>query len=160
MKQVIIIIVLIIYVAIIFTGCSTGIGYIKRGQKIYYFKHAGPMPMFGLNWQRHETEMKDVDIETFIYFKKSPYAIAKDKNHVYYQGKIADEYDAATFEVLSYTYAKDKNHVYEITSSPGLGSVVKDADPETFIAIGKDMGKDANHSFQRWWKIDELPNEK
>jgi hypothetical protein len=152
-------IILIITVMIIFKGCTTGDGYIKKGNKIYWVSHSGPMPRFGLDWKRHEMEVEDVDIETFIDFKIQAYA--KDKNNIYFTGKIIKNgCDVTTFEVISHSYAKDKNHVYEISSSPGSPEILEGADTETFIAIGKYRGKDATHLFERWEMVDKFIDKK
>jgi hypothetical protein len=152
-------IILIIICAIVFIGCAGNNKYIKKDNKIYWVYYAGPMPMFGLDWERHEMEVEDVDIETFIDFEIQAYA--KDKNHIYFIGKIMkNECDVTTFEILSHSYARDKNHVYHISSSPSSPSILEGADPETFIAIGKYRGKDANHLFERWRIVDEFIDKK
>jgi hypothetical protein len=50
----------------------------------------------------------------------------KDKNHVWFENKIMEHADPATFEFISPEYTKDKNHVYY------EGKLVEGADPGTF----------------------------
>lgn len=91
---------------------------------------------------------------------------AKDKNYAFSNGKIlkADDpakevdvtsfvelkpvnglYGVANFDGHSYVYAKDKNRVYFYN---GRGTIsVKGADPETFVFLEIDLGKDKNHTY-------------
>ena len=80
-----------------------------------------------------ERELKNVDLKTFENLDESVELnahFAKDKNHVYYQGKIIKEIDSKTFEVVKRNIPtkedprgdcvnyikifKDKNGVYQI----------------------------------------------
>ena len=108
------------------------LGYVLCNNKIYYTyepfgKYAsGPVSI----------EIKGVDTETFEDVK---FKYARDKNNVYFEGKIIPNADPETFETIglgSYkldeysstdvSYSKDKNSVYY------LYEIVDGADPETF----------------------------
>lgn len=85
--------------------------------------------------------LSDADIESFEIFGLH---YAKDKNHVYRDGKIVDYMDAQTFEYLDITYSKDKNYVYK------NGKEFNIADPETFELIPEiyAAAKDKNNFYQ------------
>ncbi len=53
----------------------------------------------------------EADKNSFQIFEKDPY-YAKDKNHVYLVGKIVENVDAVTFQVLEFNYMEDKNGIY------------------------------------------------
>ena len=64
---------------------------------------------------------------------------AKDKNSVFYQGKVIEGADPGSFQILSgygvvvadyNSYAKDKNHLYY------QGAIFSGVDPSTFTRIG------------------------
>jgi len=78
--------------------------------------------------------------------------IAKDANHVYLDGKVSPDVDAATYTYLSPAYQKDKNHVYLD------GAVLAGADPATFEAVEvvglSFIGKDANHIYNEGKPVD------
>lgn len=69
-----------------------------------------------------------VDIASFENAGGSePYEYTRDKNHIYYEGKVLPDADLATFQIIKWGYAKDKNNVYF------LETIVEGANPETFI---------------------------
>jgi len=56
---------------------------------------------------------KSKDLETFEIIGEVYSNYAKDKNQVYYYGRIIENADPETFEVISSTSAKDKNNAYD-----------------------------------------------
>lgn len=69
-----------------------------------------------------------VDIASFENVGGSePYEYTRDKNHIYYEGKVLPNADLATFQIIKWGYGKDKKNVYF------LETIVEGADPETFI---------------------------
>jgi len=69
----------------------------------------------------------EADPETFTVLKHEKYA--KDKNHVFYEGKIVKGADAATFESLDDWYARDKDRGYY------GGDAVRSSNGKTFKPI-------------------------
>ena len=57
---------------------------------------------------RNETEMSEIDTTSFVVFEEGYF---KDKNHVYYKGKIMVNIDSETF-VYNYPYSYDAKSVY------------------------------------------------
>ncbi len=56
------------------------------------------------------SKIVDADRDTFMVLEE--YGMAKDKNHVYYGGKVVPNVDAPTFEVLNGTYFRDAYSIY------------------------------------------------
>lgn len=65
----------------------------------------------------------------------------RDKNHVYYWGKVVDGIDAASFRIIDDDYTADKNNVYFNTH------IIEDADPTTFRIISREFAEDKNDYF-------------
>ena len=102
------------------------------------------------------TPISGADASTFTSLG-NPYApYAKDKHYVYRNGRVINEADPKTFQILHVNkdpntcyggYTKDKNHIYY------CGSVVPDADPSTFsILMDSDnatstYARDVSHVF-------------
>ncbi len=85
----------------------------------------------------NQKEIEGVDIPTFsqlVFWNKF---YAKDKNAIYYKGKIIEKADLETFEILRYSdYSKDKNSLYFKDKK------VSGVDLETFEIIDWDYAKD------------------
>ena len=63
-------------------------GYIKENGRIYYKN-------------REKIQLKKADYETFEIIKSVNYSLlAKDKNNVYYQGKIVSNVNPETFKII------------------------------------------------------------
>lgn len=77
------------------------------------------------------TRIDGADPDTFMALPH--YLLAKDKNHVFYQGKIIESLDANTFEVLDGSYFRDINSIYvrhQETFTP-----LANSDPCSFVII-------------------------
>jgi hypothetical protein len=99
---------------------------------------------------------------------------AKDKNNVYWYGRVTKGADSATFVVIDDTHGKDATHAFDapgntLTHIADIGSLVsirndywlkdkvhvytsngqilEQADPRTFVDLGAGYGKDATHIF-------------
>ncbi len=88
----------------------------------YYFEHHGSLyyhaPAYA-GW--HPSEAFDRKIinghpKTFTIIDSN---FAKDKNQVYYWGKIVDKADPDTFRTLDWPRAKDKNYYFSQTEITG-----------------------------------------
>lgn len=85
-------------------------------------------------------KIKDIDLNSFKIINED-YIV--DKSYVYIRGKKIENSDAKTFILLdSLYYAKDKNQVYCFATGikHHFFKVVKDADPATFVGMGKKAG--------------------
>ncbi len=71
----------------------------------------------------YDNHVFDIDLLSFEEFKNSDFA--KDKNYVYFKGKIT-KYDATTFHVFSRDFVSDKNGVYY------KNDLIKEADTNSF----------------------------
>jgi hypothetical protein len=115
----------LVCIVLIFSGCNTG--YRKVEGKWSY-----------VTWDEgngYRTKPLGADDATFKLLGNKEYA--KDKNNVYYKGRLIVVADAGTFALLKGgPYAKDKNHVYL------LDTTVINADPTSFAEIGYPYGKD------------------
>lgn len=80
--------------------------YYENWRGVYYIsvEHVLNLINFG-----HWGYLKDVDRETFVILDDN---WAKDKNHVWYQDKIVETADAASFNVDKSGLPKDKRHVF------------------------------------------------
>ena len=160
------------------TSCHSG--YEKKDGKIYYkWIHGG-------NWTRENTLLKDADAETFNTIDNNVNVhLGMDKNYVFKDASILEYADPKTFEQVKEYYWKDKNHVY-LLQFGGTDCRIKDADPRTFrvikdfhwthdknnvfyqfdkllnvnpnkfIAIDEEWGKDDNFYFYHNLRIDSL----
>ena len=108
-------------------------------------------------------EIKGADPKTF---KVLNYIFSQDKNYIYHFSVKLDDSDYSTFQVLdnglnnmsinwksTVGYAKDKNSVFAISSSTGNASIIKNADPLTFISFGNGYGRDSKSVFYERAKI-------
>lgn len=98
---------------------------IKDGKLVYYTNS-------------QTTLVDSVDLLTFTAFTNH---YAKDRFHVYVDGKIFHAADISTFLVLNESYAKDKYYVY---FGP---EILVDADTATFVPYEYWYGKDAKNVF-------------
>ena len=96
------------------------------------------------------TRIDSVDLPSFEIIEMST---AKDKNHVYYFGKVIPDADPATFKTIDGTvYSRDKSHIW-------CGDdLLKDADYETFEVDDMTRAHDKYGSFS-WEKRDTLATE-
>ncbi|MCA9373950.1 MAG: DKNYY domain-containing protein [Candidatus Gracilibacteria bacterium] len=67
---------------------------------------------------------------------------AKDKDSVYYAGKLIPGADSGSFEVLDNPYAQDKNAVYF------MGVPLPESDPSTFTIMSSGYSKDSRHAYR------------
>jgi hypothetical protein len=107
--------------------------------------------------------IRDADAESFEVFNA---LYARDSLRAYYSYGIIKTADPATFHALdkgirethyrwkSFSgFAADKNDVYHYTLTIGKPSILKGADPATFIPLGCDYGKDANSVYFQHTKV-------
>ena len=96
--------------------------YFKDKKGIYYNRDLGVL-------SPESSKIQGADIHSFIVLPQ--YLLAKDRNNVYYEGKIVPDIDAQTFEVLDGGYYKDAYGVYVRGFTP-----LPNSDPCTFQLIG------------------------
>ena len=106
----------------------------KCNDKIYYKNNCD------------ENIISGADIRTFtVLYDQSKYFLrgyAKDKNYVYYEGKILKDADVSTFGLVDAVYAKDKNYVY------AYGRKIEDSDGRTFVYFNEtNEGEDKNRVY-------------
>ncbi|WDE95564.1 DKNYY domain-containing protein [Lentisphaera profundi] len=107
--------------------------------------------------------IKGADPKTF---KILNHIFSHDKNFIYHFSVKLDEADHDTFQVLdngldnnavnwesTVGYAKDANNVFSISSATGKASIIKNADPATFISFGNSYGRDSKNVFYERAKI-------
>ena len=128
-----------------------------RDNRDYYYKtkamHVADVESFEIiKWFEHDFWAKDsqrvyfdslcVEGADVASFKVMSMTVAKDKNHVYYFGRILPLADPLTFEALGKSiYNRDKNHVW-------CGdSLMTDADASTFVVDDIDRAHDKNGAF-------------
>lgn len=112
--------------------------YVKENGKVYY------SDLIRRYTQTPDLiEIKDVDFDTFetIDTHTPKEEFAKDKDHIFFAGKIAD-IDKNTFEEISDFYFKDKNFVYYV-ERVGISYTLKRVDADVvsfkvFVASGLD----------------------
>lgn len=109
------------------TSCNSG--YEKKDGKIYYnWIHGG-------NWTRENTLVKNADAETFEAVDNNiNFHLGKDKKYVFKDASILEYGDPITFEQVKEYYWKDKSNVY-LLQFGGTDCRIKDADPKTFKVI-------------------------
>lgn len=90
------------------------------------------------------------DLPSFTILEMST---AKDKNHVYYFGRVLPLADPATYEILDNSvYSRDKSHIW-------CGNdLLEDADYATFTVDDLNTAHDKHGSF-RWEKRDTIARE-
>lgn len=100
---------------------SRGNSYTDLFGREYYFKHKGSVyyhyDSCGFDsCDKGDVELKNSDPDTFKIIDSN---FAKDKNYVYYWGRVVNKADPATFEPLDWPNAKDKNYYYSQTEITG-----------------------------------------
>lgn len=84
--------------------------------------------------------MESVDAATFQIMDPPTYA--KDKNHVYLEGRIIPEAHAGSFRLLEASgYARDQKHIF-LQQAPVIF-----ADPASFEVLAYPYSRDQNHVF-------------
>lgn len=128
---------------LIFLVANLGMSeYIKKDNAVYYFNES--------------KKIEEADVNSFEVLGETE-SYAKDKNNVYFWGKIIANADVKTFKIISEDingYSKDKNNVY-------IGiQKIEGADSKTFEKIKDTLYyfKDKNNLYYRGTKIDEIKN--
>ncbi|MCP4523926.1 MAG: hypothetical protein GY828_06955 [Candidatus Gracilibacteria bacterium] len=123
------------------------------------------------------------DVDSFLVMN---YAVSKDKNYVYFQGKVRPHFDSPSFEKVFSKYFKDKNGVYlhfiglyqfhqadtetfehlggyyakdkntVYNLSPTYGMMMNGVDSDSFEYLGGWFGKDSENYYYRRAKIENL----
>lgn len=88
----------------------------------------------------------NVDMESFEFIGNSDYPFAKDKNNIYYYGKVLENVDVDSFAYLGDDFAKDKDNAY-IINSYGKLEIISKADPNSFEYVGDYYAKDKNNIY-------------
>lgn len=126
--------------------------YSTDGKYVYYIGYGGSFD----NPSKQKMIIKTADPETFEVLQRG---WTKDKNHVYFDGIIIDELDAASFTLLGDSkFLKDKNSIYLENIQYDISRwilKVETSDPKTFIALGELYGKDKNNAYFRAWIIEQ-----
>lgn len=145
-------------------------GYITDGNEIYFAdkKVAGAdLDSFSIHegYARDRksvykagVRLKDADPKTYVVDEDTIYS--HDAHHVYYQDKLIEGADLATFQRVdnSYDYSRDKDHVYY------RGVRIPAANPEMFTEAGSVcrygsyaiFGKDNDSVFRNGERVKEL----
>lgn len=120
----------LVFLLVFLSSCQTTFfqsGYTKENGNWIYVTHdegAG-----------RRVENLNVDNKTFTVLKNKKYA--KDKNKVFYEGRVIKDASANTFEVINDEgYSKDENYVFIDFDK------VIDANPKTFIYLRFPYSKD------------------
>lgn len=101
-------------------------GYKNDGKKVTFHSYD---PKFIIPY----SEDVDADPNTFEPMTE---LYGRDKDHVFYWGKILDSVDASSFRIIDEFYTADKNHIYFNTF------IVENADTKTFKVISKHLAED------------------
>jgi|GEM_PF-1848494 hypothetical protein len=101
-------------------------------------------------WEKERIKAFLLDGADFQTFQELSDGFVKDREQVYYLGKVVPDADAATFEVLNKGYAKDERRVYRYTrgfpswvrrvATDGNIAVVSEADSATFEIVQESAG--------------------
>ena len=92
-------------------------------------------------------KVDNADFDSFSVYKSSIYDAmvfsdyARDKNNIFYAGKLWKVPDYDSFQFLGESYSKDKNNIYY------SGKKIKGANMETFIIINWDYAKDKKYVY-------------
>jgi hypothetical protein len=111
----------------------------------------------------YDSLLRGVDADSFEVLNM---LYARDRFRAYYSFGVIKTADASTFRALdngirkteyswnSYSgFAADKSAVYHKVLTIGKPSILKGANPETFVPIGCDFGKDENQVFFQHTKV-------
>lgn len=91
--------------------------YIRDQEKVYFLRHdLNPLPI--LQQKSYNIMQTEADPKTFRIINEKSH-LARDKSHVYMNGKILPDIDPNTlYQVMPETsYYKDKNAIYQFTTS-------------------------------------------
>jgi hypothetical protein len=147
--------------------------YSTDGSRIFWRHYpvvgADPASFEALNdtWSRDATRVYrqhkrlDADRATFVALSR---IVAKDKDHVFELEGVVKAADPATFEVLRplqeaedeslcREYFRDREHVFHKVMTIGKVSLVKNADPRTFRALGHGFGSDSDAVFHELYRL-------
>lgn len=113
------------------------VGYKIKNSEVYF-----------VSWNEgNGFQQKKIDADSQS-FKKISGDYAKDKNHVFFVGRIIESADADSFERIKVdsstvedVYSKDKTHVFKFSG------VLPNVDHSSFVALGGSYTKDAQHVF-------------
>lgn len=94
-----------------------------------------------------DKKVDSADFESFTIYKSNVHSTmvfsdyAKDKNSIFYEGKIWKEPDYNSFQFLGESYAKDKANIYY------SGKKINGADIDTFEIINWAYAKDKKYVY-------------
>ena len=94
-----------------------------------------------------DKKVEDADFDSFIVYKSSVYYsmvfsdYAKDKNNIFYAGKLWKVPDYNSFQFLGESYSRDKDNIYY------SGKKIRGADLETFRIINWAYAKDKKYVY-------------
>jgi hypothetical protein len=101
-------------------------GYAVKGEVVYYSGDAIP-----------------ADSRSFQVIQKDFNFFARDKDHVYYLGRVINEAQPESFQILENGYVKDKAHVFFPKDRTYV--LVEGARAETFVVKDDDATDGVNH---------------
>ncbi|MCP1223556.1 DKNYY domain-containing protein [Sebaldella sp. S0638] len=94
-----------------------------------------------------DKKVDSADFDSFMVYKSNTYSAmvfsdyAKDKNGIFYAGKLWKEADYNSFQFLGESYSKDKNNIYY------SGKKINGADIDTFEIINWAYAKDKKYVY-------------
>ncbi len=111
----------------------------------YYKKRGGIYYSPKGNWVAHGYSKCNADSKSFVVLSEE---IGRDKESIYYKGKLQNNVDYPTFRVDQNGIPKDKNHVYTQTYANGLKPIpIPAIDVESFQYLKKNA-----QAYPRWAK--------
>jgi hypothetical protein len=158
---------LVIATSLLFCGCG---GYKVEGDKVYYVEYNEARGRVKRNIRADAQTLEVFDISNF----------AKDKDHVYYQGRRIHGADPATFQPLSDLIGKDKNYGYYCDSllvgshGPSFKNIddyftrdknnvycmyesIESCNPESFVTLDIDKGLWAKDECAYYCRGEKVP---
>lgn len=127
------------------TGCDR----IRNATILSGYAVIGGKPSYvytSTNHGREVTPLENADPSTFEVVeqgKQSRFRYAKDKSQVYFELNIIPGAKPASFRVLS----RDGAFTRDATRMYFHGAPIENADPDTFVILDSDFGKDATNAF-------------
>jgi hypothetical protein len=115
-------------------GMLSKTGYHVSDDKVYYF---------GGFSSGSAKELAGADAKSFKSLDEQGFpegTYAKDKQHVYFDGKVVTEANASAFVRLKKYFSRDQHHIFY------LNQIVSE-DPDHFEFIDDDVQKDRNHVY-------------
>jgi len=89
---------------------------------------------------KRQDEVKKADTETFVILENKKYA--KDKNYVFFKGRIIEFAEPSSFEIINDNgYSKDSKNAYLDWD------IIINSDPSTFLVLDWPYSKDKNNVF-------------